>query len=227
MAQEEGRNHRVIVAFQMKLIPLAFAACLAGACPSWAGDQDERFIEFLAAAGKTRTYDLSTVQMVQPGKFTIISTNIDDAETMKLELKVLSILKTYCGRPEGQYPAPTDAFVLGPPDMPVESIEVTGNLVSWYYPYSRLGMLAGAHLVCRKNGRTEEESYDQQRALIMSGLRSKELFDCKRGLSGFFIDEHDDPAKAIIGRVRADTYVANYYLGVCSRVTHEKPFAPN
>jgi hypothetical protein len=211
----------------MKLVPLAFAACLAGACPSWAGDQDERFIEFLAPGGGTKTYDLSTVQMLQPGRFTIVSATIDDADTMKLELKVLSILKTYCSRSEGQYPAPTDAFALGPPDMPVKSIEVKRRLVIWYYPYSWLGKEPVAFLACRDNGRTEEELYEEQRASIMSGSRSKQLFDCKRGLYGEFAHEHDDPAKAIIGVVPADTYLANYYLGVCSRVTHEKPYAPN
>ena len=96
----------------MKMIPLAFAACLAGACLSWADDQDGRFVEFSGPHGTTETYDLSIVQMLQPGRFTIVSTNIDDADTMRLHLKVLSILKTYCGRPEGLYPAPTDAFAL-------------------------------------------------------------------------------------------------------------------
>ena len=101
------------------------------------------------------------------------------------------------------------------------------KLVFWYYPYSRLGKNAVAWLACRENGRTEEELYDQQRAWIMNGSRKKYLFDCKRGQVGYFGHEDDDPAKAIIGPIPAHSYVANYYLGICSRVTHEKPYTPN
>jgi hypothetical protein len=108
----------------LKLIVVAFAV-LVGSCPSWA--QDGRFIEFSAPGGKTQTYDMSTVQMIQPGRFTIITTSIDTPDVMKFELKVLGILRTYCSRPDGEYPAPADAFALGPPDMEVKSIKVTSN----------------------------------------------------------------------------------------------------
>ena len=72
---------------------------------------------------------------------------------MKLELKALAILQTYCSRPDGQYPPPTNLFTLGPPDMPVKSIEVETNskyqtrTVVWYYPYKRLAFsLQGGEL---------------------------------------------------------------------------------
>jgi hypothetical protein len=86
---------------------------LVASSPSWAGDQDERFVEFPVPSGKTQTYDLSTVQMIEPGRFTIIGTSIDNADVMKLELKVLDTLRTYCNRPDGKYSPPVDIFTLG------------------------------------------------------------------------------------------------------------------
>jgi hypothetical protein len=133
----------------MKLYPLICAVSLTASWPSLAGDQDNRFIEF-PNARTTVTYDLSTVQMILPGKFTIISTSIDNPDVMKLELKVLSTLRTYCGRPDGKYPVPADVFTLGRPDMPVQNIEVKSKqselagktypfkVVSWSYPYLKL-----------------------------------------------------------------------------------------
>jgi hypothetical protein len=70
-----------------------------------------------------------------------------------LELKVLDTLSTYCKRPDGKYPAPTNLFTLGPPDLPIKSIEVESKsyaplpgtkeshqfkTASWSYPYKRL-----------------------------------------------------------------------------------------
>jgi hypothetical protein len=175
--------------------------------------------------------------MIQPGRFTIISTTIDDGDVMKFELKVLDILRTYCKRPDGKYRPPTDLLALGPPDMPIESIEVTSNhdksfkSISWAYPYTRLatewsGVVRPhkGHLRCKSWEGPEEALYAKMRALIMNGIRSKELFDCKRGLSGVFMDEDDD-AKAITGVVRPETYDGQHYRGICLRVTHEKPYS--
>jgi hypothetical protein len=107
----------------MNLSPLIFSVLLIAGVPSLAGQDDKRFIEF-QRRGSTETYDLSTVQILQPGRFTIVSTSIDAADVMKLKLKVLDTLRTHCKQPSGTYPAPTDLFILGPPDMDVESIEV-------------------------------------------------------------------------------------------------------
>lgn len=52
---------------QMKLLLLVFFILVTACCLSWAADQDQRFVEFKAPGGKTRTYDLNTVQMIQPG----------------------------------------------------------------------------------------------------------------------------------------------------------------
>jgi hypothetical protein len=228
----------------MKLIPLVCAACLVASCPSWADDQDARFVEFPNTHGNV-TYDLSTLQMIQPGRFTVISTTIAKPDVMKLELKVLSALRGYCSRSDGKYPAPTDVFTLGPPDMPVESVEVKSKqsnlagrtypfkMVSWSYPYMKLALkLKGgteqriAFLTCKQWDETEDKLYSEHRASIMNGIRSKELFDCKRGQTGIFLHEEDDPVKAITGFVRSGTYSAQYYLGVCYRVMHEMPYDP-
>ena len=73
------------VTSQMKLSPLIFSILFAACCPSLAG-QDERFVEVPWANDQTLIYDLRTVQMVQPGRFTIVHTLIDDAERMAFEL---------------------------------------------------------------------------------------------------------------------------------------------
>ena len=101
----------------MKLSPLIFSVLLIACGPSLA-DDNERFVEFPWFAGKTRTYDLRTVQIIQPGRFTILSTSIDDGDVMKFRLKALDTLRSYCKRPDGSYPPPTDLFILGPPDLP-------------------------------------------------------------------------------------------------------------
>jgi hypothetical protein len=129
--------------------------------------------------------------------------------------------------------------------MPIRSIEVTSSqtqlagrnypfkMVSWPYPYTRLatqirGELSPAQgfLHCRQWSESEEKLYAETRALIMNGIRSKELFDCKRGLSGVFIHEDDDPSKAITGVVRPQSYNGQYYRSICLRVMQETPYSP-
>jgi hypothetical protein len=135
----------------MKLSSLAFLMLLIACCQSLAGQGDKRFVEF-QRRGSTERYDLSTVHILQLGRFSIFSTSIDDADVMKLELRVLDTLRNYCKRPDGKYPAPTDLFKLGPPDMAVESIAVKTvswpvkgrnysiKYISWHYPYDRLAL---------------------------------------------------------------------------------------
>ena len=106
-------------------------------------------------------------------------------------------------------------------------------MVSWNYPYERLAtesnqgqiLQHGTFLTCAHWGKTEDELYAEQRSSIVNGLRSKELFDCKRGLSGTFIDEHDDPARALVAPVRQNSYNDRYYRGVCLQVTHKAPYS--
>jgi hypothetical protein len=213
----------------MKLLSLISAMWLVASCPSWAGDQEKRFLEF--PTGKdTTTYDLSTVHMIQPGRFTIISITIDNPDVMKLELKVLVTLRTYCARAAGEYPAPPDLFTLGPPDMPVKNIRVKDverdfKVITWPYPYQRLEQTYG-FLDCKRGSLTEDELFSEFRTGIMSGLRTKTLYDCKRGLWGNFVDKFDDPAKAITGFVPKGTRAFDEYLSVCRAVTHEAPYVP-
>ena len=84
---------------------------------------------------------------------------------------------------------PTDLCVLGPPDLPIESIEVKTNqktsfkVVFWSSPYKRLSGAAGG-LFCKSEEGEGVELYMKQRNSIMNGTQSKEVFDCKRGLQG-------------------------------------------
>jgi hypothetical protein len=72
----------------MKQSPLIFLMMLIGCFQSLAAQDNNRFVEF-QGRGSTETYDFRYVQMLQPGGFTIVSTSIDDADVMKLKLKVL------------------------------------------------------------------------------------------------------------------------------------------
>ena len=135
-------------------------------------------------------------------------------------MKALDTLRTYCKRPDGDYPPPTDVFALGPPDLPVKSIEVkTKNYeslpgrkdqyktASWSYPYKRLASEERDgtfyqwkfYLVCKYGGQDEWDLYREKRAEITNGERKRELFDCKRGLhdsSGVpFIDGKEPSAE--------------------------------
>ena len=211
---------------KLPLSLLAYAAWLFAFNPCWADDQKNQFLE-LQNESDTTSYDLNTVQVIQPGKFSIKSTTIDDPDLIKYELKVLDTLQTYCSRPDGKYPAPADLLTLGPTDRPVKSITVTGvqtkktiKSVSWPYPYRKLdkGMNEGF-------GRGEAlcggQDYFFPRQEITNGHQEKELFDCKRGLHGFFLYDNDDPAK-----VRTEIIFVEdlYYLRVCYAVTHEWPY---
>ena len=91
--------------------------------PSSATELTDRFLE-LSNDGDVTTYDLTTVQIILPGKFTVIGTTIDNPDVMKLELTALDTLRSYCGKPDGTYSPPDALFTLGKPDMPVANITV-------------------------------------------------------------------------------------------------------
>jgi hypothetical protein len=212
---------------------------LIGGVQSLGAQDDKRFVEF-QGRGSTETYDLSTVKMLQPGRFAIVSTSIDDPDVMKLKLKVLDTLQAYCKQPNGKYPAPTDLFMLGPPDMEIESIEVqtvsslvkgrnaSVKFVFWHYPYDRLALHTVGAKVAPMGGdikcTDDEENYFARRTEIMNGIRTKELFDCKRGLMGNFHDDDDDDPFTHF--VHPQTYGHRVYGEICLRVTHETPYSP-
>ena len=218
------------------LIALAYAAWTVPLYPCWATEQDRRFLEF-PNDNNTTTFDLSTVQIVQPGRFTVIATKIDSPDVVALELKVLDTLRTYCARPAGKYPAPADFLTLGRADMPVENIVVkssrTDKWVYWSYPYKRLAMSTtqgldekSTILYCREQSKTEAQLFLERRAQIMNGSRMKHLFDCRRGLAGMFFDNNDDPSKAITSAVKRGTFGEDEYFRVCVAVMSEMPYLP-
>jgi hypothetical protein len=193
------------------------------------------------------------VKDIQPGRFTIVSTLIDDANRMAFELKALDTLRTYCKGPDGKYPPPTDVFTLGPPDLPVKSIEVkTKNYeslpsrkdqyktASWYYPYKRLATeeLDGTfhqwefYLVCKYGHQDEWELFKDKQAEITNGERARQLFDCKRGLHDFFgvpFIDGEEPSAELMQKMMHPQLVRpgnQLYRDICLPVTHETPYSP-
>src|SRR5438876_11765442 len=51
-------------------------------------------------------YDLSTVRLLSPGKFTIIYNVSYHPAFVRAKLKIFNALRPYCARPEGMYPIP-------------------------------------------------------------------------------------------------------------------------
>jgi hypothetical protein len=138
------------------------------------------------------------------------------------------------GERPAKYPAPTDLLQLGPPDLPVQQIEVESGeshangykMISWKYPYRGLSAKYGSWLHCKLGSRTENDLFMESYNLITNGFRSKEIYDCERGLSGSLLDENDDPTKALISPVRPGTYGEDYYRTVCLAVMHQEPYLP-
>jgi hypothetical protein len=202
-----------------------------------AEDRENRFVE-IERQDEIVTYDLATVQMIQPGRFSVIETTIDPPDVMKFQLKVLETLRTFCRAPAGKYSIPPEVFTLGPPDMPVENVEVRSQddfkMASWRLPYRRLSLISDgvptegfSFLHCKQWDQTEEQLYQDQRGMITNGLRTRYLFDCKRGLWGMFLHENDDPAKVITGFVRHGSRMEREYFQVCYRVMGEVPHLPD
>jgi hypothetical protein len=215
--------------------------CRTGNVPAqrMAATAQDRFIEF-PGENYTTTYDLSTVRILQPGRFLIISTTIDNPDVMKLKLQGLATLQTYCARPDGQYPAPADLLTLGPPDMAVKSIKVESHktyqtrTVEWDYPYKRLALKTQGGEVERFNvlhcKSPKESEADvtklnlEQRSSITNGYQSKYVFDCKRGMMSVPLFGDDDPAKALMFTAQGGFF--RDYVTVCHKVTHETPYLP-
>src|SRR5271169_2866158 len=111
--------------------------------------------------------------------------------------------------------------MFGPPDMPVKNIEVRTDetpplikRVVWYYPYKRLQPYAGL-FDCKYGNRTEKDLYSEAWSGITNGVRSKELYDCKRGLWGSARYEDDDPTTVSAGPVPLQTLAFEFYQSVC------------
>ena len=118
--------------------------------------------------------------------------------------------------------------------MDVKTYSTQSKYIFWYYPYERLAIHTNDGVViqkeaafyCRDKSPKDAAADMQQRSSIMNGHRKKQLFDCKRGLSGLFWDVNDDPAEVTTSFVTPQTYGDLIYRGICLRVTHEEPYTP-
>jgi hypothetical protein len=225
-----GATSRVILVALISATVLGIAICRP-----FAQDMQNTFVEFKEEK-QTRTYDLRTVIIIEPGKFVITETVIDNPDVTRFKLKVLDTLRPLCARPVGSYPAPTDILTLGPPDMPVQEIEVKLldpskgganyrlKVVSWLLPYFGAG---DKSYRCNPPGRTEGEEYVDHRNVILNGIKNKIIFDCNRGLQGELFDEQENDYMNIrLYPILNGTFVAGYYNGVCRMVTKKDPYIP-
>ena len=213
---------------------------------SVASDQTGSFLE-LPGGPVTWTYDLRTVDLVEPGKFTVTVILGLNPDVMAFKLNALDTLRPLCNRSDGQYPAPAGLLTLGEPDMRVETIRVrTGSnqfgrdekMVEWPVPYRRLADPDGrgglkeelSFVVCwGGNPPDGNQWYSEKRNSIMTTSRVKYLFDCNRGVMGSFVDDRDDASKALMGSVRSGFRIGGMvrdYLAVCRKVTGNDPYPP-
>jgi hypothetical protein len=209
-----------------------------------ASDQSDRFLE-LPGGPVNWTYDLHTVDLVEPGKFTVTAILGWNPEVMRFKLNALDTLRALCNRSDGQYPAPAGLLTLGEPDMPVKTIRVrTGSnqagrdekTVEWAVPYRRLANPNGrgglkeevSFVVCwGGNPPDGNQWYSEERNAIMTTSSVKYLFDCDRGVMGSFVDDRDDASKALMGSVRTGFRIGGMvrdYLAVCQKVTGKDPW---
>lgn len=194
-----------------------------------------RWVE-LRFSDRTITYDLETVRMIQPGRFTVLSTTTDLPGVMRFRLKVLDTLRLYCSRPDGKYEPPTDLFLLGPPDMPINKIEVTtsgtqgrSKNIEWSLPYRTMAIGDRENVEvfgCQgMGGESMEQEYSEMRAILMNGITSKELYDCNNGVMGEFVNVEDPPSKAITTTNIRGAFM-DAYLRLCHAITGQMPFLP-
>ena len=213
----------------------AVATWFATSLNSFAGTIDGRFFE-VPYESDTYTYDFSTVEIIQPGRFTIIKTTIENPDVMRYNLNVLPAMRNYCNRIPKQYEPPSELSSYGLPDMPLKDVEVSESMVTWYYPYKTFaGETTGGlieipdNLYCRDGkGRTEAELFSEAWSWRVNGFRQKEFYDCRRGLVGSFLETSDGLEKAFIHPVATDMATRRYaiFRVLCSKVTNEAPYEP-
>lgn len=199
-----------------------------------------QFVEF-PEENSTKIYDLSTVQILMAGQFSIMATTIDDPDKMHLRLKVHDVLATYCKRPDGEYEAPIELFTLGPPEMPIEKIlvktmksKIAGRTdafreAKWSLPYKRLAFTLGKVIpaevlyVCGGIGAMNTaERNAKARSEIVNGYRQKEIYDCNRALMGLKLLDPDSIFEPIMDTVRGGYF--RYYEFLCRKVTGKQPY---
>jgi hypothetical protein len=199
-----------------------------------------RWIELELEDGKI-TYDLTTVQLLDPGRFTILSKNQENADVIQLDLKILETLKSYCDRPDGNYVPPKEVFVMGPPDMDIKKILVKTSPgvkpfknVTWSIPYRRLALNVGSELrekfsffdCMGPSVDSIDKEFQTMRYIIMNGIEARELYDCRHGIMGRFLNKDDPPSKAITTTNIRGVYLAAY-IRLCIAVVGGIPYQPN
>jgi len=210
----------------MKMLLHICSAWLLVSCPSWASDQNARFLEIMDGGGR-RIFDLNAVEIIEPGRFSVIERKIDDPDRMRMRLKILIALRRYCERPDGQYSAPTDFLTLGIPIIPVKKVEVKAGVVSWAYPYRQLGPTAASvHCKSFDPTRSEIDLFLEDMVTVTDGLPSKVVYDCNQGRWGVVPNTADDPANAQTRNVEKGTQAFANYLSICRAVTREQPYVP-
>jgi hypothetical protein len=230
--RRRGQDGRLPVTCLAMLIPALSAAWLVSIRPSSATEPADRFLEF-SSDRNTWTYDLSTVQTIVPGKFTVIYTTIDNPDLMRLELTAVDTLYNYCAQPDGTYSPPDRIFTLGKADMPVQKIsvktvqtELGGRIypskqIGWNFPYQRFAFRGTEEPIvvnCK-------EDHSIMKSLISNGIQGKTMYDCKRGLMGLFINKDDDLSKAIVGTVHGGFF--DHYLALCLKLKVPEPYIPS
>jgi hypothetical protein len=223
-----------------RLLRFLFLLLLLTATRQATAVSESRWIE-LDSDADTITYDLNTLQMIEPGKFTIINKTVDHPDVMRLKLAVLDTLRSYCTRPDGKYAPPVELFMLGKPDMPVEKIEVKTQQTApggekfknaiWKLPYRKLAFYPPtgpeeyiSFFDCEGPAvESSDKEYTEMRSSIMNGIPRKEMYDCRHGVMGLFLHEDDPPSKSITSiHIRGGFFSA--YLRLCQAITGEMPY---
>jgi hypothetical protein len=198
--------------------------------------------QFLEVDQGTRvvTFDLASVQYLQPHRFTIESVDLDKPEIMHLKLTTLSALYSYCGRPVGSYRPAQALLTLGPPDMTLKDIEVSRHekgdnwwkAVEWYFPYKQLAEATTTGLeedtalfVCADKDGDSASQYLEDRSYITNGFQVREVFDCDHQLWGMLDSTSaGDPSRATMIEARWGSYAFTQYLRVCWQVLKVEPY---
>lgn len=214
----------------MRQLVLASAIIGALAVPATA---NERFIE-IGDDTSTTTFDLSTVNVIQPGKFSVIYMTTDNPDVIRLRLAIIDDLKSACSKPFGEYDISMKVIDIKKPDMPVEKIRVYdlsgAKVTRWSKPYLEYSFIkdgkvkqADEFFPCGTKRQKLDDYYMETRSSIMGGIREKIMFDCRRGLMGVYPRENDT-SPLLLTEIRG-AYVT-YYKKVCPKVTGEPPYLP-
>jgi len=203
--------------------------------------KNEQFIEF-PEQNATKVYDLGSVQILLPGKFSIMATTVDSPDVLRLRLRVHDALAAYCKRSDGEYEVPSDLFALGSPDMPIETIVVKTikseidrkpfREATWSLPYKRLAYRfdsgkvdpSSVLYICNAgiDAITIAERNANARSEILSGHRQKEIYDCSHGLMALKLLDPDSRFEPTMDEVRGGYF--RYYESLCMKVMRSEPF---